>query len=80
MVNGVGFVITEEENLALGPEMRLQALRDFLWQKFYYSEKGIGKSSDTDIRKGQSAPPASFIKALYTFSIQFSSVQSLSRV
>ena len=27
MVNSVGFMISEEENLALGPETRLQAFR-----------------------------------------------------
>ena len=51
MVNSAGFLISEEENLASEAEMRLQTL-SFLWQKFYYSEKGIEKASDIDIRRG----------------------------
>ena len=44
MVNSVGFLISEEENLALGPETKLQSPRDSL--QFYYSERGIEKASD----------------------------------
>ena len=52
MVSGVRFVISEEENFDSEPESQLQALRASCG-KFYYSEKGIEKASDTDIRRGQ---------------------------
>ena len=42
MVNDVGFVIAEEENLALGPEMRLQALRASCGKNFITVKKGLG--------------------------------------
>ena len=30
--------------------------QNFVWQKFYYSEKGIEKAYDIDIRRGQRMP------------------------
>jgi len=50
MVNCVGFVILEGENLASGPEMGLQALRVSCGKSFITVKKGIAKASDTDIR------------------------------
>ena len=55
MGNSVRFVIAKEETLASGLELRLQAL-GALCERFYYSEKGMEKASDTDIRRGQRGP------------------------
>ena len=63
-MNDVRFVISGEEDLASGLGTRLAFVR----QKFYYSEKRTEKASDTDLRREtESAPHASLIKAIYTF-------------
>ena len=46
----------------LGARDEAWSLKAFVWQKFYYSEKGTQKASDTDIRRGtESAHHASLI-------------------
>ena len=47
-------MMTGEENLALGPETRLQALR-VVAKVSLKRKKGL-KASDIDIRRGQRAP------------------------
>ena len=43
-----------------------------LWQKFYYSERGLEKASDIDIRSGaESAPSLVLTKDLYILSTGF---------
>ena len=65
MVNDVGFVISEEEDLTLGPGTRLA----FVQQSFTKVYKGTENTSDTDIRRGtESAPLGSLSKrAIYFF-------------
>ena len=63
MVNDVGFVISEEEDLTSGPGTRFDDLGRILlkWKR-------TEKASDKDIRKGtKDAPLARLSKALYTF-------------
>ena len=48
-------MMTEEENLASGPETRLQALRALCSKSFNKVKKGL-KASDVDIRRGQRVP------------------------
>ena len=49
----------------MGPETWLHS---FIWQKFYYGEKGIAKASNTDIRRGQRVPQhQSLARELYSF-------------
>ena len=61
-------MISEEEDLALGPGTRLDHSRPFVRQNFIKVIKGTEKASGIDIRRGmESAPFASLIKALYIF-------------
>jgi len=48
-------MMTEEENLASGPETRRQALRELCGKSFIKVKKGL-KASDIDIRRGQRVP------------------------
>ena len=68
-MNGVGFVISEKEDLTLGPGTRLDHSRAFVQQSFIKVYKGTENTSDTDIRRGtESAPLASLSKgAIYFF-------------
>ena len=65
MVNSLGFVISKE--LASGPGTRLDH-SELLCSRSFITVKKTKKDSDIDIRGGiESAPLASLIKALYTF-------------
>ena len=65
MVNWVRLVIFKGQNFTKKPETWLQS---FIWQKFYYSEKGIEKASNTDLRRGQRVPHhQSLARELYSF-------------
>ena len=65
MVNWVRLVIFKGQNFTKKPETWLQS---FIWQKFYYSEKGIEKASNTDLRRGQRVPHhQSVARELYSF-------------
>ena len=44
MVNDVGFVISEEEDLASGSGTRLDHSRAFVWQSFIKLRKGTEKA------------------------------------
>ena len=67
MMNNVGFVISKGGNFISGPE-RDSVTQSFLWQKFYFSEKGLEKASDVDIRSGTEFPFTSFNKrSIYFF-------------
>ena len=66
MVNGVGFVICEED-LALGPGTRIDHSRAFVHQGFI-KVKRTEEASDTDIRSGmESAPLARLSKGVIYF-------------
>ena len=52
MVNDVGFVISEEEDLASGSGTRLDHSRAFVWQSFIKIRKGTDKASDINSRSG----------------------------
>ena len=67
MVNNVGFVISKEEDLTLGLGTRLDHSRAFVLQSFDKVWKGAETASDTDNRKGESAPLASLARELYIF-------------
>ena len=64
MVNDVGFMMSEEEDLALGPETRLDH-SGLLVAEVYLHWKETEKASDTDIRLEESDPVLA--KELYTF-------------
>ena len=75
-MNDVGFVIAEEEDLALGPGTRLDHLCSRVLLKY---KKGTEKTSDIDIRRGmESAALTSLNKGVIYFfhsgSVHFSSV------
>ena len=53
-MNDVGFVIAEEEDLALGPGTRLDHLCSRVLLKY---KKGTEKTSDIDIRRGTNSGP-----------------------
>ena len=59
---------------SFGTRYEAAGSQSFLWQKFYYSEKGIGKPSDIDIRKGQRVFHPPVLSRPYIL-FQFSSVQ-----
>ena len=59
-------MVSEEENFTSGPKMWLQSRKSFMWQKIYYSENGIEKASDTDIRRRQGGPQSLVWVGLYT--------------
>ena len=59
-------MMTEEENLASGPETRRQALRELCGKSFIKVKKGL-KASDIDIRRGQRAPYSLIWVELYIF-------------
>ena len=66
-VDGVGFVISEED-LASGSGTMLDRSELFCGRIFIEVKKDSEKASDIDIRRGtESAPLASLIKDLYTF-------------
>ena len=69
MVNGVGFVISEEENLVFGTRDEASGTQSFRWQKFVYSAKEIEKVSDINFTRGQRV--TNLGGALYTFSIGY---------
>ena len=56
MVNGVGFMISEEEDLTLGPGSWVDPSR-LLCSRVVFKWKGTEKASDTDIRREQRVPP-----------------------
>ena len=56
-MNGVGFVISEKEDLTLGPGTRLDHSRAFVQQSFIKVYKGTENTSDTDIRRGMESAP-----------------------
>ena len=57
MVKDVGFMISEEDDLALGPGTRLDHPKPFVWQSFIKVQKRTEKTSDRDIRRIESTPP-----------------------
>ena len=61
MVNDVRFVISEEDDLALGPGTRLDHSRAFVWQSFIKVRKRTEKPSDIDIRMGMESAPLSSV-------------------
>ena len=67
MVNNVGFVISEEEDLALGPRIRLDHARAFVQQSFMKVGKGRKLLTQTSEQERRTPSPASFIRTLYTF-------------
>ena len=68
MVAGVRFVISEEEDLAFGSGTVLDHSDLLCGRIFIEVKKDSQKASDIDVRKGsESAPLASLIRALYTF-------------
>ena len=67
-MNNVGFVISKGGNFIQGPERVSVTQSFFLWQKFYFSEKGLEKASDVNIRSGAEFPFTSLNKrAIYFF-------------
>ena len=65
-MNDVGFVISEED-LALGPETRLDH-SELLCGRSFITVKGKEKASDIDIRRGWRVPPSLVLaRELYTF-------------
>ena len=64
-MNDVRFVISEEEDLASGLGARLDHCAAFV-QQFFYGEKRTKPLTQTP-EGGQSAPLASLIKAVHTF-------------
>ena len=69
-MNNVEFVISKEEDLALGPGTKLDHSRAL--QSFIKVRKGTEKASDTDIRKGvESAPSLIFSKGIVYFLISY---------
>ena len=67
-MNGVGFMIYAEQNLASGPETRLQALGALCGRSFIMVKRGQRKQHRHQ-KGAESAPLASLIKASYTFSV-----------
>ena len=66
MVNGVGFMVSEEEDLASGPGTSLDHSRAFM-QRSFISENGPEKASDTDITKGSGGAPSLVLTRSYIF-------------
>ena len=50
-MSDVGFIISEEEDLALGSGTRLDHSRAFVEQSFINVRKGTERTSDLDIRR-----------------------------
>ena len=70
-MNNVGFMISEEEDLALGPGIRLDH-SVLLCSRSFITVKKDRKLLTYTSEGGQRVPPlASFIKALYTFSVGY---------
>ena len=46
----------QRREFVFGTRFEASGTQNFVWQKFYYSEKGIEKASDIDIRRGQRMP------------------------
>ena len=67
-MNDVGFVNSEGE-FCFETRNSASVTQSFMWKKSHCSEKGTEKSSDTDIRRGQSAPLASLIKPYILFQL-----------
>ena len=66
MVNGVGYVISKEGDLASGPRTRLDHSRAFVQLSFIKVRQGTDKAYDIDIRRGmESAPRISLSKGSY---------------
>ena len=66
MVNGIGYVISKEGDLASGPRTRLDHSRAFVQPSFIKIRQGTDKASDIDIRRGtESAPHTSLSKRSY---------------
>ena len=71
-MNDVGFLISEEEDLASGPGTRLDHSRAFVYQSFVKVRKGTDKASDIDIRRGQKeCPLTSISNAVIYFLISY---------
>ena len=66
MVNGVGYVISKEGDLASGPRTRLDHSRAFVQPSFIKVRQRTDKAYDIDIRRGtESAPRISLSKGSY---------------
>ena len=66
MVNGVGYVISKEGDLASGPRTRLDHSKAFVQPSFIKVRQGTDKAYDIDIRRGmESAPHISLSKGSY---------------
>ena len=66
-MNGVRFVISKEENLALGSGTRLD-YSELLCGRSFITVKGTEKASDVDIRRGmESAPLGNLSKGVIYF-------------
>ena len=62
MVNGVGFMVSEEEDLASGPGTSLDHSRAFVLQSFIKVWKGTEEATDIDIRRGMENAPLTIVE------------------
>ena len=69
MVNSAGFVISEEENLASGPGMRLQTLRASGGKVLLQWKRDRESFWNRHQKRVESAPHTSLIKSLYAFTM-----------
>ena len=61
----------QRRGLSFGTRVEASDTQNFMWQKFYYSEKG-NKASDIDVRREtESAPSLVLARELHTFSIAY---------
>ena len=56
MVNDIGFVVSEEEDLTAGPGIIRDHSKTFVEPSFIKVRKGAEKASDTDSEGGQECP------------------------
>ena len=61
----------QRRGLSFRTRVEASDTQNFMWQKFYYSEKG-NKASDIDVRREtESAPSLVLARELHTFSIAY---------